>query len=147
RLLATSGASSIEGGAGGGIVPWSVISGYGAEGQWGASAFATRAETDDYDLDVRGVAVGWNNRIELGLAQQRFGIPTLAAALDLPVDRFRQQVVSAKLRVVGDLVYSPWPQLSLIAQHKRQQDFAVPSLVGASDDSDTDWLLSAGKLW
>jgi hypothetical protein len=107
----------------------------------------TRAASDDYELNVQGVAVGWNNRVEVALAQQRFDIPTLAGALDLPVDRFRQQVVSAKLRVVGDLVYTPWPQLSLIAQHKRQQDFAVPSLVGAVDDSDTDWLLSAGKLW
>ncbi|MCK7594684.1 DUF3034 family protein [Lysobacter sp. CAU 1642] len=147
RLLATGGASVFEGGAGGGIVPWAVIAGYGSEGQWGGSAFATRAVTGDYELEARGLAFGWSNRLELGVARQRLALPTLAASLDLPIDRFRQDVYSAKLRLAGDLVYSPWPQLSLIAQHKRQRDFAVPVLVGARDDTDTDWLLAASKLW
>lgn len=147
RLLATGGASAIEGGAGGGIVPWAVIAGYGSEGQWGGSAVLTRVQTDDYRLDVHGLAVGWSNRIELSLAEQRLGLPTLAAALGLPVDRFRQRIVSAKLRLAGDLVYSDLPQLSLSAQHKQQRDFAVPALVGARDDSDIDWVLGASKLW
>ena len=147
RLLATGGATSIEGSAGGGIVPWAVIGGYGSEGQWGGDAFVSRSLTEDYALDVQGLVFGWNNRVELGIARQRLGLPTLAAALALPVDRFRQDVYSAKLRLVGDLVYTPWPQVSLAAQHKRQRDFAVPALVGARDDSGTDWLLSAGKLW
>lgn len=147
RLLATGGASSIEGGGGGGIVPWAVIAGYGSEGQWGGSAFATRADTGDYRLDVQGVAIGWNNRVELAFSRQRFELPTLASALALPVDRFRQDVLSAKLRLAGDLVYTPWPQLSLSAQRKRQRDFAVPALVGARDDRDTDWVLGASKLW
>ena len=147
RLLATGGASSIEGGAGGGIVPWAVIAGYGSEGQWGGSVMRTRVETDDYQLDVHGLALGWNNRVELSLAEQRFALPTLAGALGLPVDRFRQRIVSAKLRLAGDLVYSTWPQLSLMAQHKQQRDFAVPALVGAREDSDIDWVLGGSKLW
>lgn len=147
RLLASGGASSIEGGAGGGIVPWSVIAGYGAEGQWGGSAFMTRALTEDYSLQVQGLALGWNNRLELGVARQRLGLPTLAGSLSLPVDRFRQDIWSAKLRLAGDLIYTPWPQFALQAQHKRQRDFLVPALVGSRDDSDTDWLLSASKLW
>ena len=35
RLLATGGATSLEGQAGGGIVPWAVLAGYAEEGEWG----------------------------------------------------------------------------------------------------------------
>lgn len=146
RLLATGGASTIEGSAGGGIVPWAVIAGYGTEDQWGGAAFATRVEVRDYTLSSQGVALGWRNRIEVGLARQQFGLPTLADALSLPTRRFRQDIVHAKVRLAGDLVYTPMPQLSLGAQHKTQRDFLVPSLVGARDDSDLDLYLSASKL-
>jgi len=147
RLLATGGASSIEGSAGGGIVPWAVIAGYGTEDQWGAAAFATRVEVRDYALTSQGVALGWRNRVELGVARQQFGLPTLADALSLPTRRFRQDIVHAKWRLAGDLVYTPIPQLTLGAQHKTQRDFLVPSLVGARDDSDIDVYLSASKLF
>lgn len=147
RLLATGGASTIEGSAGGGIVPWAVIAGYATEDEWGGAAYATRVEVDDYALDSAGVAVGWRNRLELSYARQRFELPTLAAALSLPVDRFRQDVFGAKLRLFGDLVYTSLPQIALSVQHKRQRDFLVPSLVGAVDERDTDWLLGASKLF
>ena len=35
RLIATSGVSQIEGAAGGGLVPWAVIAGYGTRDQFG----------------------------------------------------------------------------------------------------------------
>jgi hypothetical protein len=146
RLLATGGASTFEGSAGGGIVPWAVIAGYGTEDQWGAAAYATRVEVRDYTLSSHGVALGWRNRVEVGIARQRFGLPTLADALSLPTRHFRQDLVHAKLRLAGDLVYTPMPQLSLGVQHKTQRDFLVPSLVGARDDSDVDVYLSASKL-
>ncbi len=147
RLLATGGASSIEGSAGGGIVPWAVIAGYGTDEQWGGAAFATHADSGDYTLTSRGIALGWRNRVEIGVARQDFGLPTLADALALPTRRFRQDIAHAKLRLAGDLVYSPWPQLSLGLQHKRQRDFLVPSLVGAVDDSGNDIYLAATKLF
>ena len=74
RLLATGGASTIEGSAGGGLVPWAVIAGYGTEDQWGGAAFATRVEVRDYALSSQGVALGWRNRVEIGVARQRFDI-------------------------------------------------------------------------
>lgn len=147
RILATGGASPIEGGGGGGIVPWAVIAGYGEAGQWGASASITHVATDDYRLDVQSAALGWGNRIELSLARQEFSLPTLAAALALPTDRFRQDVVGLKLRLAGDLIYDRLPQIAAGIQHKRQRDFLVPSLVGAQDDSDSDLYLSASKLF
>ena len=42
RLLATGGATSLEGAAGGGITPWAVLAGYGERGEWGGDVFATR---------------------------------------------------------------------------------------------------------
>lgn len=147
RLLATGGASTIEGSAGGGVVPWAVIAGYGTDEQWGGAAFATRVDSGDYTLGSRGIALGWRNRVEIGLARQDFGLPTLADALALPTRHFRQDIAHAKLRLAGDLVYSPWPQLSLGLQHKRQRDFLVPSLVGAVDDSGNDVYLAATKLF
>lgn len=147
RLLATGGASPIEGGGGGGIVPWAVIAGYGTDDQWGGAAFSTRVETDDYALDARGVAVGWGNRVELSLVRQSFELPTLARALSLPVDQFRQDVIGAKVRLAGDLVYTDLPQISLGVQHKRQRDFAIPAAVGARDDRGTDVYLAASKLF
>ena len=50
RLLATGGATMIEGSAGGGIVPWAVMSGYGTREEWGGDVFATRVDTGDYRL-------------------------------------------------------------------------------------------------
>ncbi|HEX5129404.1 MAG TPA: DUF3034 family protein, partial [Usitatibacter sp.] len=58
RLLATGGAQMIEGAAGSGLVPWAVIAGYGTNRQVGGSAFYTRVETDDFELDTGGIAVG-----------------------------------------------------------------------------------------
>ena len=147
RLLATGGGSMIEGGSGGGIVPWATIAGYSTEGEWGGAAFAPHVDSGDYQLDSRGLALGWSNRLELSVSDQRFELPTLAAALDLPTDRFRQRVIGAKLRLYGDLVYDDWPQLSFGLQYKKQRDFLVPSLVGAAEDSDYDLYLAASRLW
>ncbi|HEY3056713.1 MAG TPA: DUF3034 family protein, partial [Thermoanaerobaculia bacterium] len=41
RLLATGGLTQIEGSAGGGIVPWAVLSGYATEDQNGGTGFLT----------------------------------------------------------------------------------------------------------
>ena len=147
RILATSGATLIEGGGGGGVVPWAVIAGYGERDQWGATASATVVDTDDYRLNSAAVAFGWNNRVEVSIAKQRFELPTLASALSLPTDRFRQDIVGVKVRLTGDLIYTDWPQISLGVQHKKQRDFLVPSLVGARDDSDVDVYLAASKLF
>ena len=65
RLLATGGASTIEGSAGGGIVPMAVLAGYGAQEEQGAVAFASYVDTGDYQLEVVGGSWSWRNRVEL----------------------------------------------------------------------------------
>ncbi|MGA4322206.1 DUF3034 family protein [Ectopseudomonas hydrolytica] len=146
RLLATGGATSLEGAAGGGIMPWAVLAGYGERGEWGTDVFATRVETGDYRLDVAGVAAAYGNRIELSYARQRFDLGTLARDLRLPDNSLSQDVLGLKLRLAGDLIYDRLPQISLGLQHKRQRDFLVPSLVGAQRREDSEGYLAASRL-
>ncbi len=145
RLLVTGGAQQVEGAGGGGLVPWALISGYGTRDQVGGSAFVTRVETRDYQLDSHGVAVGFFDRVELSFARQRFDAGAAVPGLTLRMD-----TVGAKVRVMGDAVYdqdSPRPQLAVGLQHKRNRDMAIPGAIGARRGSDTDFYVSAAKLW
>jgi hypothetical protein len=146
RLLATGGASSIEGAAGGGITPWAVLAGYGERGEWGATVFASRVESADYRLDAAGMAVSFDNRVELSYARQRFDLGSLARGLRLPENSLSQDIFAIKLRLFGDLIYDQLPQVALGIQHKRQKDFLIPSLVGAQRSEDTEGYLSASRL-
>lgn len=146
RLLATGGASSLEGAAGGGITPWAVIGGYGEQGEWGASAFATTVNLPDYRLDVAGLALAYDNRVELSFARQRFDLGGLVHKLNLPEDNLGQDIVGVKVRLFGDLIYDALPQVSFGVQYKHQRNFLIPSLVGARRDSDTEAYLGASRL-
>jgi hypothetical protein len=145
RLIATGGAQEIEGAGGGGIVPWALIAGYGTNRQVGGSAFVTRVETDDFNLDTGGAAVGLYDRVELSLSRQRFDAGSVIPGLKLKTDTF-----GAKVKVFGDAVYdqdSPWPQVAVGAMYKRNTDMAIPTAVGARKGSDTDVYIAATKLW
>ena len=139
KLLATPGVSQIEGGGGGGIVPWAQLAGYASEDEFSVNGFCSRADVTDYTLDVCGAQVNLFNRVELSYAQQRFDVP----ALDTEIE---QSITGAKIRLYGDIVYSDWPQLSVGIQHKSLDDGAVATLVGAQDTSGTDYFLAASKL-
>lgn len=147
RLLATGGASTIEGSAGGGIVPMAVLAGYGAQEEQGAVAFASYVDTSDYQLTAVGGSWAWRNRVELSLAQQTLSHDSLTAALNLQTDSIRQRIISARVRVAGDLIYTAMPQISVGLQHKKNLDFFVPAAVGARADSGTDLNLTATKLF
>lgn len=146
RLLATGGASMVEGSAGGGLVPWAVLSGYATREQVGATAFVTRLHLPDYRLDAHGAAFTWHNRLELSVARDRFDLGTLGKAIGMPGAALRQDVFGAKLRLAGDAVYGPLPQISLGVQHKHNLDFAIPRLVGARRGRGTDLYLSATQV-
>jgi hypothetical protein len=147
RLLATGGASSIEGAAGGGIIPWAVLTGYGEQGEWGTSVFATHVDLPDYTLDVAGMSVAYGNRVELSYAHQRFDLGTLQHKLGLPDDNLTQDIFGLKVRLFGDLIYDSLPQVSLGIEYKHQNDFLIPSLVGAQRDSDVEGYLTASRLF
>ena len=138
RLIATGGASSIEGTAGGGITPWAVLAGYGEQHEWGATAFATTVNLPDYRLDVAGLALAYDNRVELSFARQRFDLGTLVHKLNLPEDNLGQDVLGLKVRLFGDVIYDTLPQVSLGLEYKHQTNFDIPKLVGAQRDSDVE---------
>ncbi len=145
RLLATGGAQEVEGQGGGGVVPWALIAGYGTNRQVGGSAFYTGVHTDDFDLRSYGAAVGIFNRVELSYAQQDFDAGSVIPGLKLKMD-----IVGAKVRVYGDAVYeqdSPWPQVALGAQYKKNTTMTIPNAIGAKSDSDTDFYVAATKIW
>jgi Protein of unknown function (DUF3034) len=147
RLLITGGGSSIEGAAGGGIVPMAVISGYGAQEEQGGTVFVSYVDTGDYQLKAAGTSWSWRNRVELSYARQSLEHSSLTDALSLPTDHIDQDIIGVKVRLIGDLIYTDIPQISLGIQHKNNKDFLVPSAVGAKKDSDTDINLSATKLF
>lgn len=151
KLLLTGGVSQLEGAAGGGLTPWAVIGGQGADGQIGASAFYTRVNVGDYHLDDIGVLVGINDRFEISLAQQRFDTEQVGAALGLGAGfTFRQEIVGVKLRVAGDAVLDSdrlMPQVAIGLQYKKNNQGAVLDFIGAKDDSGTDFYVSATKLF
>lgn len=148
RLLATGGVTQIEGAAGGGLMPWAVISGYGTDKQIGGSLFYTHAETrGDFKLDTTGVSLGFFNRVEVSASQARFGLSDT-----VPGEQIRLNTLGIKLRVLGDAVYDQdsWlPQVSVGAQYKYNEDFNfVPrTLLGAKDRSGVDYYVATSKLF
>lgn len=145
RLWATGGVTNIEGSAGGGLVPWAVLAGYASDEEWGGTVTLSRAEVDDFTLDVTGAAVNWRNRVEVSIARQTLDLDTLGAALG--EDELSQDVLGLKVRLFGDVLYGDYGQWSLGLQHKRQREFDIPRAIGAEDDQGTDVYLSASKLF
>lgn len=151
KLILTGGVSQVEGSAGGGLTPWAVIGGYGSEGQWGANAYYTRVNVDDYHLDSYGVLVGIHDRVELSIARQEFDTEDVGAALGLGRGfSIRQDIVGLKVRIAGDAVLESdraMPQIAVGLQHKRNNRGALLTAIGAEDDSGTDVYVSATKLF
>lgn len=151
RIWATGGVTTIEGSAGGGLVPWALLGSYASDEEWGGTLALSQAETDDYSLSVTGAGLNWNNRVALTFARQTLDLDelvfTLKNGFGLEQDELNQDIIGAKVRLTGDVLYSPWGQWSAGLQHKRQRDFTVPEAIGARDDSGTDVYLSASKLF
>ena len=145
RLVVTGGAQQIEGAAGSGLVPWALIAGYGTRDQVGGSAFFTRADTDDFDLESFGAAVGIHDRLELSFSRQRFDAGSVVPGLVLRTD-----TVGAKVRLAGDAIYDQdrWmPQVAFGLMYKHNRDATIPRAVGAAKGSDVDYYLAATKVW
>jgi len=151
KLLLTGGVSSIDGAAGGGLTPWAVTAGYATVGQIGATAHATHVRTRDYRLNVFGVAVSANDRVELSLARQDFDTRDTGTALGLPGLKLKQDIAGVKLRLLGDAVLDSdsWvPQLALGVEAKTLDGQGLAPVLEAlgAKRRGTDVYLSATKL-
>ena len=147
RLLATGGVMQIEGSAGGGLTPWALIVGYGTREEIGGSTFYTHARTQGgFDMNLAGIAVGFDNRVEISISQQRFGLSDT-----VPGEHIRMNTFGAKVRLFGDAVYDQdtWvPQVAAGIQVKHNVDFdKVPKAIGAESATGVDVYLSATKLY
>ncbi|MGI2122916.1 DUF3034 family protein [Shewanella baltica] len=140
RVVATGGGTTIEGSAGGGIVPWAVINGYGSSDEWSATAMATGVYVDDFTLKVIGASLSFDNRFELSVARQTFDLDTMGGELG-------QDIFGVKYKLAGELLYTAMPQITLGAQYKRVDDFALPQAVGARDDWGVDVYIAASKVF
>lgn len=156
RLLATGGVTELEGSAGGGIVPWAVIAGYGTDDQADVTGFYTHVSLPNFTLNDIGLAAGFGNRLELSAANQRFDLgPTGDLALGVgPNYELRQNIFGVKLRLAGDMVYDQdsWlPQLAIGAHAYRNDSMlaggSTVKTLGAKDDNGSDFYIAATKFW
>lgn len=151
RLWATGGVTSIEGSAGGGLSPWALLNGYASDEEWGGTVTLSQAETDDYSLNVTGAGVTWKNRVELTFARQTLDLDSLVFTLKngfgLEEEELVQDIVGLKVRLAGDVLYSPWGQWSAGLQYKQNRDYTVPDAIGSEDDSGTDFYVGGSKLF
>lgn len=146
RVLASGGVSPIEGGGGGGLSPWAVITGTGSRGQNSVTAQLTRLRTQGgFDLTVKGVAAGINDRLEMSMAQWSFKLGDT-----VPGQTIQQTVVGVKARLSGHALYDQdsWtPQLAMGIQLKQNDDYSVPRALGSLNSSGVDVYVSATKIW
>lgn len=140
KILGTGGVSSISGAGGGGLIPWATLGTYADKGQRGGSAFFTRVDVDDYELSVRGGAIGFGNRVEVSYARQDFVIK----AADL---RVRQDKTGIKVRVLGDVIFEQAPQITVGMEHGSLRDKGLARAVGAEHTGGTDYTVSVAKAW
>ena len=148
KLLLTNGITSLEGAAGGGLTPWAMIAGNETDAGIGISAHATIVELKSYDFQSAGISVGLFDRVELSYSRHNFNTNEIGAALGLGADyAFNQDVVGAKVRLAGDLVYGSamMPAIALGAQYKNSKNDAIVSAIGAKDDEGVDYYASASK--
>jgi len=82
------------------------------------------------------------NRLELSFNHQSMDINSVSSG-----ETLEQNTLGVKVRLVGELIYTQLPQISLGVQLKQNDTFSIPESAGASDDSGVDVYLAASKLW
>jgi hypothetical protein len=139
KLIATSGLMQIEGAGGGGLVPWATLSGYDTQDEISTSAAISYVTLKDYKLNSLSLSASIYDTFEVSLAKQTFHLSTLGGEI-------AQQIVGVKYKILGDAVYSPWPQISVGLQHKTLKDKAIALALGANSTSGTDAYIAATKI-
>ncbi len=151
KLLLTGGVSTIAGSAGGGLTPWAVIGSNAAETELGVSAHLTQVETQDYQLNSHGVALGVMERVELSLARQDFDASPAVALNGVTGQHLKMDVLGLKVRLAGDAVLDSdtlMPQIAVGLEHKSLHAGTFGPVLRSlgTQDSGTDFYISATKL-
>jgi hypothetical protein len=150
KLLATGGVSQIEGAGGAGLSTWAVISGYGTDRGVAINAHHTFAALDDFTFNATGISAGLFDRVELSYTHQWFDTGKTGGRLGLGNGfTFSQDIVGAKVRLLGDAVYGQdsWlPQIAAGVQYKRASKGPILSAVGAAGNDGMDFYIAATKV-
>lgn len=152
KLLLTSGVSSVDGAAGGGLTPWAVIGSNATDDEIGASAFVSNLGTKDYGLNVFGATLGFKDRYELSIASQDLDTRGTGTALGLPGLHLKQTILGAKVRVAGDAILDSdtlMPQIAVGLQYKTLASTGLDATLTAlgAKRSGVDVYVSATKLF
>ncbi len=158
RILATGAVTTVDGSAGGGIVPMAILAGYGTEGQHGGVVSASRLDTNDFSLLGFAAAWSWDNRIEVSVARQELDISAFADAVaDLKREQLRTNSYGIKVRLLGDILYSRMPQIAIGANYREAINpglaalggATVPEVLGQGDASNygSDYYVAATKVF
>ncbi|MGC8702249.1 MAG: DUF3034 family protein [Thiomonas sp.] len=178
RLLATSGVTEVGGSTGGGISPWAVIAGYDTGDEVGGSVTGTYVSVPNYGLTTLGAAVGIHNRFEISVAHENLNVNVGALSslgvlgnqagglslisspnpnINLGNQTISMDVLGLKARLFGDMLYTPYPQVSVGIKYKKNNDFnsnfsglgpiGIPKFFGAAKDSGTDFYVAATKVF
>ena len=150
KLIATGGVSQVEGAGGAGLSNWALITGYGTNNGIGANVHHTAVWLSDFTLHSSGVSVGLFDRVELSYAHQWFDTGEAGARLGIGEGFiFDQDIIGAKIRLVGDAVYDQdtWlPQIAIGANYKRNKDQGLIAALGAANTDSFDYYVSATKI-
>ena len=149
KLMLTNGVTTIEGSSGGGISTWALIAGNETADGIGGSAHVSTIFLPDYRWESHGVAIGVRDRLELSYARQN--LDTRDVGTKLGIGRgytLNQDVIGAKLRVVGDAIYGSaiLPQIAIGMQYKHNLDAPIVAAVGARQARGMDIYVAATKL-
>ena len=147
KIIGSSAVIQIEGSSGSGLLPWATIAGYAEKNEKDINVTYSYLDTNDYNFDMKSLTWGWNNRLEISLAKQKLDLVSLGPMIGKPNAQVSQTIYGMKIRLLGNELYTTYPQLSIGFQYKKLADFSIPSSVGALDDSGIDFYLSATKLF
>ncbi len=151
KLLATGGVAQVEGGGGGGLTPWALITGYETRDAIGGNIHATVIPLSDFTLKTAGLAVGLFDRIEISAARVAFDTGTTGVKLGLGNGfTFYEDIFGAKVKLLGDAVYDQesWlPQVAFGIQYKTNDRGGVIHAIGGREAQGVDYYVSATKLF
>jgi len=140
KLLGTAGASPVEGGGGGGLIPWAMLAGYATQDEWAGVAAVSHTDMTDFRMNSLSVAANYHDRVELSFG--RIDFRSKAGG-----DVTRQNVAGLKVRLLGDLIYGDEPVVSVGVQYKSLLDTDTARASGAKDTTGTDFYVSAARVW
>ena len=152
KLLLTGGVTSVDGAAGGGLTPWAVIGTNATEGELGVAVTESVVSTRNYTMQVQGLLLSLDDRVEVSVGHQDFATEATGRALGLPGLHLRMDVLGAKVRVLGDAVLDSDDWLPQVAAGVEVKDTYAGGLkptlqaLGAHTNG-FDFYVSATKLF